>query len=59
MISKATMGAEGIQSLMKDLDMDQEIAIIREEIPATRSETKIKKLSKRLETFRGLSWFWK
>jgi len=46
---QATMGAEGIQSLMKDLDMDQEIAIIREEIPATRSETKIKKLSKRLK----------
>jgi DNA-directed RNA polymerase subunit beta' len=46
---QATMGAEGIQSLMKDLDIDQEIAIIREEIPATRSETKIKKLSKRLK----------
>ena len=46
---EATMGAEGIQSLMKDLDMDQEIAMIREEIPVTRSETKIKKLSKRLK----------
>ena len=46
---EATMGAEGIQSLMKDLDMSQEIAIIREEIPNTRSETKIKKLSKRLK----------
>ncbi len=46
---EATMGAEGIQSLMKDLDMNQEIAIIREEIPNTRSETKIKKLSKRLK----------
>ncbi|MFT6665269.1 MAG: DNA-directed RNA polymerase subunit beta' [Porticoccus sp.] len=46
---EATMGAEGIQKLMKDLDLEQEIADIREEIPNTRSETKIKKLSKRLK----------
>jgi DNA-directed RNA polymerase subunit beta' len=45
----ATMGAEGIQALMKDLDLDHEIATIREEIPNTRSETKIKKFSKRLK----------
>ncbi|MEH6529395.1 MAG: DNA-directed RNA polymerase subunit beta' [Porticoccus sp.] len=45
----ATMGAEGIQQLMKDLDLDHEIATIREEIPNTRSETKIKKFSKRLK----------
>ena len=45
----ATMGAEGIQQLMKDLDLEQEIATIREEIPNTRSETKIKKFSKRLK----------
>ena len=29
------------------LDLEQEIASLREEIPATNSETKIKKLSKR------------
>jgi len=46
---EAMMGAEGIQSLMKDLDLEQEIATIREEIPNTRSETKIKKFSKRLK----------
>ncbi|WP_438952315.1 DNA-directed RNA polymerase subunit beta' [Porticoccus sp.] len=46
---EAMMGAEGIQKLMKDLDLEQEIADIREEIPNTRSETKIKKLSKRLK----------
>jgi DNA-directed RNA polymerase subunit beta' len=45
----ATMGAEGIQALMKDLDLEHEIATIREEIPNTRSETKIKKFSKRLK----------
>jgi len=52
----AKMGAEAIQDLMLQLDLDQEIATLREEIPATSSETKIKKLSKRLklmEAFAG------
>jgi DNA-directed RNA polymerase subunit beta' len=46
---KASMGAEAIQTLMRDLELEQEIADIREEIPTTNSETKIKKLSKRLK----------
>ena len=45
----AGMGAEAIQSLLKDLDLESEIARLREEIPDTRSETKVKKLSKRLK----------
>ncbi len=45
----AKMGAEAVQDLMKQLDLDGEIATLREEIPATNSETKIKKLSKRLK----------
>jgi DNA-directed RNA polymerase subunit beta' len=45
----AKMGAEAIQDLMVQLDLDHEIATLREEIPATNSETKIKKLSKRLK----------
>ena len=45
----AMMGAEAIRELMRDLDLPAEIARLREEIPATRSETKIKKLSKRLK----------
>jgi len=52
----AKMGAEAIQDLMMQIDLDQEIATLREEIPATNSETKIKKLSKRLklmEAFAG------
>jgi DNA-directed RNA polymerase subunit beta' len=52
----AKMGAEAIQDLMMQLELDQEIATLREEIPATNSETKIKKLSKRLklmEAFAG------
>ena len=45
----ARMGAEAIQALLKDLDMAQEAIQLREDIPATNSETKIKKLSKRLK----------
>ncbi|MFV8818735.1 DNA-directed RNA polymerase subunit beta' [Haliea sp. E17] len=45
----AKMGAEAVQDLMKQLDLEQEIARLREEIPSTNSETKIKKLSKRLK----------
>ena len=45
----AKMGAEAVQDLMRQLDLAGEIASLREEIPATNSETKIKKLSKRLK----------
>jgi DNA-directed RNA polymerase subunit beta' len=45
----ALMGAEAIQNLMKDIDLEQAVAELREEIPNTRSETKIKKFSKRLK----------
>ncbi len=45
----AKMGAEAVQDLMTQLDLEQEIARLREEIPTTNSETKIKKLSKRLK----------
>ena len=45
----AKMGAEAIQALLKAQDINEEIARLREEIPATNSETKIKKLSKRLK----------
>ncbi len=46
---EAKMGAEAIQTLVKDIDLDREAQEIREEIPNTNSETKIKKLSKRLK----------
>ncbi|MFP6795935.1 MAG: DNA-directed RNA polymerase subunit beta' [Pseudomonadales bacterium] len=45
----AKMGAEAVQQLLVDLDLEEEMARLREEIPATNSETKIKKLSKRLK----------
>ncbi|WP_416138307.1 DNA-directed RNA polymerase subunit beta' [Halomonas sp. HK25] len=45
----ARMGAEAVQALLKDIDLAEEIDRLREEIPQTNSETKIKKLSKRLK----------
>ncbi|MGQ7249013.1 DNA-directed RNA polymerase subunit beta' [Halomonas sp. V046] len=45
----ARMGAEAVQAMLKDIDLEEEIDRLREEIPQTSSETKIKKLSKRLK----------
>ncbi|WP_369855617.1 DNA-directed RNA polymerase subunit beta' [Candidatus Thalassolituus haligoni] len=46
---EAKMGAEAIQALLGHIDLPEEVQRLREEIPATNSETKIKKLSKRLK----------
>ena len=45
----AKMGAEAIQALMEDMDLQEEIQSIREDLPNTNSETKIKKYTKRLK----------
>jgi DNA-directed RNA polymerase subunit beta' len=45
----AKMGAEAIEALLGQIDLEEEVNRLREEIPATNSETKIKKLSKRLK----------
>ncbi len=45
----ATMGAEGIRELLKALDVPHEIDKLRKELEATGSETKIKKIAKRLK----------
>ncbi len=45
----AGMGAEAVQQLLQEIDLEEEIRIIREEVPNTNSETKLKKLSKRLK----------
>lgn len=45
----AKMGAEAVQDLLKDIDLEAEISRLREEIPQTTSETKLKKASKRLK----------
>ena len=45
----AKMGAEAIHELLHTIELESEIARLREELPKTGSETKIKKLSKRLK----------
>ena len=46
---EARMGAEGIYELLRTIDIKSEIVRMREELPRTNSETKIKKLTKRLK----------
>ena len=46
---EAKMGAEAIKALIEDIHLESEVQRLREEIPQTNSETKIKKLSKRLK----------
>src|SRR5918996_1063456 len=45
----ARMGAEAVHELLKSLDLNSEVLKVREEILGTNSETKIKRLSKRLK----------
>ena len=45
----AYMGAEGIRELLRSLNVEQEIEILRQELQATSSDTKIKKIAKRLK----------
>ncbi len=50
----ARMGAEAVFELLRTIDMAAEIRRMREEIEGTNSETKIKKLSKRLKLMESL-----
>ena len=45
----ARMGAEAVYELLRSTDLASEVAGIREALPKTSSETKIKKLTKRLK----------
>ena len=45
----ARMGAEAVQELLEGIDLQEQVETLREEIPQTNSETKIKKFSKRLK----------
>jgi DNA-directed RNA polymerase subunit beta' len=46
---KALMGAEGVRELLRSLDLHTEVETLRAEITRTGSDTKLKKLSKRLK----------
>jgi len=45
----ARMGAEAVREMLSTIDLQREVLQVREDIGATRSETKIKRLSKRLK----------
>ena len=45
----AKMGAEAIQALLRDMDLEHECEVLREELQETNSETKRKKITKRLK----------
>ena len=49
----AMMGAEGIRELLRHLDLNREIDQLRKDLDATDSETKIKKIAKRLKVLEG------
>ena len=49
----ARMGAEAILGLLEKLELNAEATRLREEIPETNSETKLKKLTKRLKLIEG------
>lgn len=52
---EALMGAEAIQKLLRDIDLDAEIQQMREEIPITTSDTKLKKITKRLKVMEAFA----
>ena len=51
----AAMGAEGIRDLLRKLDVGHEIDTLRTELAATGSETKIKKIAKRLKVLEAFN----
>jgi DNA-directed RNA polymerase subunit beta' len=46
---EARMGAEAIQQLLREIDLEEETKAVRAAMEKTKSETKIKKLTKRLK----------
>lgn len=51
---EALMGAEAVYNLLQSMDLNVEAAKLREEVDSTNSETKIKKLTKRLKVIESL-----
>jgi DNA-directed RNA polymerase subunit beta' len=50
---KALMGAEAVRELLRSLDLHAEVEMLHAEISKTGSDTKLKKLSKRLKILEG------
>jgi len=49
----ASMGAEGIRELLRAINLNEQIDSLRKELESTGSDTKIKKLAKRLKVLEG------
>ncbi len=49
----ASMGAEGIRELLRAINLGEQIDSLRKELESTGSDTKIKKLAKRLKVLEG------
>jgi len=49
----ARMGAEAVREMLMTIDLQREILKVREDMGATKSETKLKRLSKRLKLIEG------
>ena len=50
---KAIMGAEGVRELLRGIDVNAEVETLRAELTRTTSDTKMKKISKRLKVLEG------
>jgi len=50
---QALMGAEGVRELLRSIDINHEIETLRKDLESTGSDTKIKKLAKRLKVLEG------
>jgi DNA-directed RNA polymerase subunit beta' len=49
----ALMGAEGVRELLRSIDINREVERLRQDLQATGSEAKIKKIAKRLKVLEG------
>ena len=52
---RAGMGAEAVKTLLMEMDLEEEIALIEQQMTETKSEAKIKKLSKRMKIIKNSS----
>jgi DNA-directed RNA polymerase subunit beta' len=52
---QASMGAEGVRDLLRKLDLNGEMDQLRKDLAATGSDTKIKKIAKRLKVLEAFS----
>ncbi|MHB8624316.1 MAG: DNA-directed RNA polymerase subunit beta', partial [Sulfuricaulis sp.] len=53
----ARMGAEAVRALLKSINLEEEVAKLRGDLVGTTSETKIKKLTKRLKVLEACLYY--